>query len=373
MIPLIDLQAQNRALGDRIDAALARVVEHGRYILGPEVGQLECKLAGWCGAADVVSCANGTDALELSLMALDLLPGQGVLVPTFTFAATAEAVVLRGGVPVFADVSPDSFNLEPGNARAAIEAAEAAGVELAGMIPVDLFGLPADYAGLNAVAEEAGLWVIADAAQSFGARRAGAAVGVHAPVTTTSFYPAKPLAAMGDAGAIILRDGELGALLRSLRVHGEGRDKYENLRIGRNSRLDTMQAAVLLVKLEIFAEELEARQRVAARYTRALAEVAGVPGIPEDATSSWAQYTVLLPAGVGRDTVRSRMSARGVPTAVYYDRPLHRQRAYATCPHAGDMSGVEAICDRVLSLPMHPYLEPADQDRVIEALRDELA
>lgn len=373
MLPFIDLQAQRRALGDRLEEAIARVVEHGRYILGPEVGELECALATFCDVPDVVACANGTDAIELSLMALGLRPGQGVVVPGFTFAATAEAVVLRGGVPVFANVSPVSFNMEPEHARAALEAAGAHDVEVVGMIPVDLFGLPADYAGLNAVAEEAGIWLLSDAAQSFGAERDGVVVGGHAPITTTSFYPAKPLSAMGDAGAIILRDGQLGDRLRSLRVHGEGGDKYENLHVGRNSRLDTLQAAVLLVKLEIFERELDARQQVAVRYDRALAGIVETPVIPSDARSSRAQYTIKLPASSDRDAIRARMADAGIPTAVYYETPLAEQRAYLGHPAAPDMSGCREAAERVLSLPMHPYLEEGDQERVVAALREALS
>lgn len=370
-LPFIDLQAQRRALGDRIEVALRQVLEHGRFVLGPEVHRLEEVLREMGGAGAAVTCANGTDALLLALMLEGLEPGEAVILPSFTFAATAEAVVLRGGVPVFADVSPDDFNMSAEQAAAALQIARERGLRAAGIIAVDLFGVPADYDALSGLAAERGLWLVADAAQSVGASRGGRPVGSLAPVTTASFYPAKPLGAYGDAGAVLVMDPDRAALLRSLRVHGEGADKYDNVHIGRNSRLDTLQAAVLLAKLETFANELAARDRIAARYSEHLAGVVTVPRVPGDATSSWAQYTVRLPDGADRDRVRESLRARGVPSAVYYGKPLHRQTAYEQFP-AAEAPGAEHLAAHVLSLPMHGYLEEAQQDRVIAALRAEL-
>jgi dTDP-4-amino-4,6-dideoxygalactose transaminase len=369
-IEFIDLGAQRRRLGRRIDEAILRVVDHGRYIMGPEVGALEKELAVFCGAKHVLTCANGTDALGLALMAKGLKPGQAVLVPSFTFAATAEVVAWFDAVPVFVDVLEDTFNMDPVSFEAGIASAKRLGLEPAGVIPVDLFGLPADYDEILSIAAAHQLWVICDAAQSFGASYRGRNVGTIGDITTTSFFPAKPLGCYGDGGALFTEDDEVAAVLKSLRVHGQGSDKYDNVRIGMNARLDTVQAAVLSQKLTIFADEIEARNRVAARYGELLDDVAEVPRVPAGSTSVWAQYTVGLPQECDRDLLAARLKAAGIPTAVYYAKPLHGQTAYRHYPVAGNGLPVsDHLAAQVLSLPMHPYLDEPTQNRIVEAIR----
>lgn len=372
-IPFNDLAAQRRRIGPSMDAAMRRVLDHGQFILGPEVAELERRLAEFCGARHAVTCANGTDALVLGLMLKGVGPGDAVVCPAFTFAATAEAVVLRGATPVFADADPDTFCLDPASAEAAVRTAERAGLRPAGMIPVDLFGLPADYDALEAVARPRGMWILCDAAQSFGAAYRGRRAGTLGDLTSTSFFPAKPLGCYGDGGALFVEDDADAELLRSLRVHGKGRDKYDNVRIGLNSRLDTLQAAVLLEKLAVFEAEIDARGRIAARYAAALADVVPVPRVPEGRRSVWAQYTLVLDGG-RRDAVADRLKAAGVPTAIYYPVPLHRQTAYRDAPVAGNGLPVsERLAREVLSLPMHPDLDEPTQDRIVAAVRDAIA
>jgi dTDP-4-amino-4,6-dideoxygalactose transaminase len=364
-VQFIDLAAQQRPIRERIDAAIARVLDHGRYIMGPEVAQLEEALATWAGVPHVVSCASGTDALVLALLARGVGPGDAVCVPSFTFAATAEAVALLGATPYFVEVDPRSFNLDPERLEAAM-ASPPEGHRVVGVIPVDLFGQPADHAAVAGVAARHGAWVVADAAQSFGATRDDVPVGALAPLSTTSFFPAKPLGCYGDGGAVFATSDSDAAVLRSLRVHGSGEHKYDNTRIGINGRLDTVQAAILLEKLAVFPDELVARDRVARTYSAALADVAEVPRLDAGATSAWAQYTVSVP---DRDAVVARMAEAGVPTAVYYPRPLHRQTAYAGFPVApGGLDVSEDLSARVLSLPMHPYLSEGDVHHVVDAL-----
>jgi UDP-2-acetamido-2-deoxy-ribo-hexuluronate aminotransferase len=373
-IAFIDLAAQRRRIGARIDEAIGRVVDHGRFILGPEVAELERQLSAFCGARHVLSCANGTDALGLALMAKGAGPGQAVLVPSFTFAATAEVVAWFGATPVFVDVREDTFNMEPASLEAGIATARRLGLRPAGVIPVDLFGQPADYDAIGEIAGAHGLWVVCDAAQSFGASYHGLRVGTIGDLTTTSFFPAKPLGCYGDGGAVFVAADDLIAVLKSLRVHGQGADKYDNVRIGLNARLDTIQAAVLLEKLRVFDDEIARRERVAARYGALLREVVQVPEIAPGCTSVWAQYTIRLPAGCDRDTVAGRLKAAGVPSAVYYAKPLHRQTAYRDFPVAGNGLPVsERLAGAVLSLPMHPYLDEATQDRIAGALAAALA
>ena len=368
-IPFIDLESQRKRLGARLEAALARVLEHGQYILGPEVALLEAGLQAFTGARHAITCASGTDALLLALLAQGLRPGEAVLVPTFTFVATAEAVALLGGVPVFADVRADSFNLDPERLDDALAAAREAGTRPVGVIAVGLFGQPTEMSAIQGFCDRHGLWLIDDAAQSFGATLDGRPVGRLAGITATSFFPAKPLGGYGDGGAVLTDDDELARVIRSLRVHGQGRDKYDNVRIGINGRLDTLQAAVLLEKLRIFADEIRARDEVAARYARALEGLVGVPGIRPGATSVWAQYTVRVPDGQ-RDALAERLAARGIPSAVYYRIPLHRQTAYRHFPGARDgLPVAERLALEVLSLPMHAYLDEAIQARITDAIR----
>jgi dTDP-4-amino-4,6-dideoxygalactose transaminase len=368
-IAFIDLAAQRRRLGTAVDEAVLRVVDHGGYIMGSEVKQLEVDLAAFCGAKHVISCANGTDAIAMVLMAKAVKAGQAVLCPSFTFAATAEVVAWVGATPIFVDVHEDTFNLDAASLAAGLKRARALGLEPVGVIPVDLFGQPADYDVIEPFCAREGLWMLCDAAQSFGASYRGRKVGTVGLATTTSFFPAKPLGCYGDGGAIFTEDDELAAVLRSIRVHGQGSDKYDNVRIGMNGRLDTMQAAVLIEKLKIFGDEIEARDRVAQRYNELLREVAIVPEVPQAATSVWAQYTLRLP-GFDREAFQAELKAAGVPTAVYYPKPLHQQTAYRHYPVAGNGLPVsDRLAQEVVSLPMHPYLEEEVQDHIVASVK----
>ena len=372
-LAFIDLQAQRARLADRIDTAIKRVIEHGRFIMGPEVAELEERLAAFCGAKHAISCSSGTDALALVLMAKRVKPRDAVFVPTFTFAATAEVVAWLGASPIFIDALPDSFNLDPASLASGLRTAKDKGLRPVGVVAVDLFGRPADYDALSDICRAEDLWLLDDAAQSFGATYKGRHIGRIGDATATSFFPAKPLGCYGDGGAVMTDDDELAARLRSLRVHGKGRDKYDNVEIGMNGRLDTLQAAILIEKLGIFEEEIAARNLVADRYSEGLAHVAQVPQLPNDLTSVWAQYTLVLPEG-RRDDVAAGLKAEGVPTAVYYPMPLHRQTAYRDYPVAGNGAPVaEKLSETVLSLPMHPYLAEADQERIIRAVSSLLA
>jgi dTDP-4-amino-4,6-dideoxygalactose transaminase len=368
-IPFIDVGAQRRRLGRAIDDAIARVTEHCQFIQGPEVAEFEARLAEFCGARYAIGCASGTDALMLVLMAKGIGPGDAVICPAFTFCATAEVVVLLGATPVFADVDADTFNLNAASVKRAVATAKRHGLVPKALIPVDLFGLPADYDALLAVAAAEGLYVLDDAAQGFGATYKGRKLGVIAPATSTSFFPAKPLGCYGDGGAVLTDDAGLVEVLKSLRVHGQGTDKYDNVRIGMTSRLDTVQAAVLIEKLKIFADEIAARDRAARRYAEGLKDVCIVPVVPDGMTSVWAQYTIRLKPGV-RDGLAVKLKAQGIPTAVYYPKPLHRLEAYKRFPVADNgIPTTDQLSEEVISLPMHAYLDGATQDRVIEAVR----
>lgn len=370
-IAFIDLDAQRRRLGARLEDAVLTAIRGGRYILGAEVDRLEGRLKDFCGVAHAIGCANGTDAIVLALMALGIRRGDAVLCPAFTFAASAEAIVLAGATPVFVDVDARSFNLHPDAVERGLAAAEAAGLRPMALLAVDLFGQPCDYDALGRQCDEAGVALVADAAQSFGASWNGRRVGSLARITTTSFFPAKPLGCYGDGGAVLTDDADLAATIRSLRVHGQGADKYDNVRIGLNSRLDTVQAAVLLAKLDIFEDELAARDTIAQDYDARLSNVVTTPRVDSRARSAWAQYTIVLPERVARDAVRFALAERGVPTMVYYPRPLHRQTAYAHFPVATDGLPVsERLAEKVLSLPMHPYLDEHARERVADALRE---
>jgi dTDP-4-amino-4,6-dideoxygalactose transaminase len=368
-VAFIDLGAQRRRLGERIDQAIARVLAHNQFVLGPEVRALEQALAERCGAKHVVTCANGTDALALVLMAKDIGEGDAIFCPSFTFAATAEVVLWYGATPFFVDVRPDTFNIDPQSLAQAIADAERRGLKPTGVIPVDLFGQLADYEAIEALCARHGLWILSDAAQSFGASYKGRKVGTLGLATATSFFPSKPLGCYGDGGAIFTDDDALAQALVSLRVHGEGIDKYDNVRVGMNARLDTIQAAVLLEKLAIFDDEIARRNAIAARYNEQLADIATVPMLADGRTSVWAQYTIRLDAA-RRDAFAAALRADGIPTAIYYRKPLHQQPAYRHCPSAGNGLPVsEALAHEVISLPMHPYLAPELQDRIVAAAR----
>lgn len=368
-IPFIDLTAQRRRLGPRIDLAIARVVDQCQFIMGPEVARLETELAAFCGARHALSCASGTDALFLVLLAKGIGPGDAVICPSFTFCATAEVVALVGATPVFADVEAATFNLDPASLRKAVAIAKQRGLKPKAIIPVDLFGLPADHDAIAAIARAEQLFVLDDACQAFGAAYKQRRLGALCDATAVSFFPAKPLGCYGDGGAIFTDNDELAEIIRSLRVHGEGSDKYDNVRIGITGRLDSVQAAILLEKLTIFADEIDARQEVARRYAQGLADVATVPQVPDGYLSVWAQYTIRV-APDRRDALAQSLKESGIPTAIYYPIPLHRQVAYRHYPVVdGGLPVSEQLAAEVISLPMHPYLDAATQDRIIEAVR----
>jgi UDP-2-acetamido-2-deoxy-ribo-hexuluronate aminotransferase len=376
----IDLQAQRRRIEAEINAAVQRVIESGRYILGPEVGELETRLAAWCGARQAVSCANGTDALALPLMAWALRTGDAVFCPSFTFVATAQVVPWLGATPVFVDILPDTYNIDPESLEREILRVKSEGkLRPRIVIAVDLFGQPADYPAIRAICDRHGLKLIADTAQGFGCTLDGRHPSDWADIATTSFFPAKPLGCYGDGGAIITNDAELAELCESLRVYGKvtpsdaaSRNfhhdpKYLSLRIGMNSRLDTIQAAVLLEKLKIFADEIERREAVAQRYTAALqGRVRRVPQVISGGQSVWAQYVI---EHDNRDGLQAHLTASGIPSMVYYPVPIHQQDFAARfAPPAGTLPVTEEASRHVLALPMHPYLPEADQDRILEAV-----
>lgn len=372
-IPFIDLQKQYSLIQQEMEQAVLGVLRSGKYILGPEVTELEARLSNFVGSAYCVSCASGTDALVMGLMAKGVGPGDAVFAPPFTFVATAEAITTVGATPVFVDVDSRTFNMDPERLREAIEAVKLSGeLNPRAVIAVDLFGLPADYERINAAAAAEGLFVIQDAAQSFGSRSGNRRAGSLADIGCTSFFPAKPLGCYGDGGAIFTDDGELAETLRSIRVHGQGQSKYENVRLGITGRLDTLQAAVLLVKLTVFEDELVNRQRVAAAYNQAILEGGlplEVPSVPDGNSSAWAQYSILAESAAERAIMMARLEAAGVPTAIYYPKPLHLQQAFAYLGYGhGDFPVSEEIAGRVFSLPMHPYLDQATVVRIIGAL-----
>lgn len=378
-IPFIDLQAQRLRLGQPLEDAILKVVRSGAYIMGPEIAAFEKALGEFGQAPFVLSCGSGTEALQLPLMAWGIGPGDAVFCPSFTFAATAEVMPLVGASPVFVDILPDTFNLDPVRLDAAIEAVKAEGkLTPRAVIAVDLFGQPADYPAIAAVAAKHGLKLIADSAQGFGCTLNGHHPLHWADVATTSFFPAKPLGCYGDGGAVLSKDAAFHDLLVSLRVHGqavkgdiEGKTfdhdpKYLNMRVGMNSRMDTIQAAVLLQKLSIFADEIEARNRVADRYAAGLSDVVTTPRVIDGGISVWAQYTIETP---DRDGLIAHLKEAGVPTAVYYPIPIHKQGVYSGYPTPGGLPVTEAKSATVMSLPMHPYLTADDQDQVISAIR----
>ncbi|MFC4292483.1 DegT/DnrJ/EryC1/StrS family aminotransferase [Sphingorhabdus arenilitoris] len=365
----IDLAAQQQYIRKGLDKRIADVLSHGGYIMGPEVGELEMRLAEFCGVKHALGCANGTDALQLAMMAMGVMPGDAIFCPSFTFASTAEIVPMMGATPIFVDIVPDTFNICVKSLERAIAAAKELGLRPTGVVAVDLFGLPADYDAIEAIASAEGLWVLADSAQGFGADYKGRKTGSIGKMATTSFFPAKPLGCYGDGGAIFTNDDDLADLVKSYRVHGKGSHKYDNERVGINSRLDTLQAAILLEKLSVYAEEIEKRQVVANRYQAALADIIKTPSVPDNMVSVWAQYTVTCGEGQDRETIMSRLKDDGIPTAVYYPRPLHQQTAYSAYP--SDPEGLphsESLSNRVFSLPMHPYMQSDDQNRVIDAV-----
>ena len=373
-VAFIDIAAQRRRLGKSIDDAVARVLDHCQFINGPEVTELEAALADFSGAKHVVSCASGTDALLMVLMAKGVGRGDAVFCPSFTFCATGEAVALTGATPVFVDVDEATFNIDSASLKRGIAAAKRLGLKPVAVIPVDLFGQSADHDVIGAIAAEEGLFVLDDAAQAFGASYKGRRLGTLGLATATSFFPAKPLGCFGDGGAIFTDDAELASALRSVRVHGQGSDKYDNVRLGLTGRLDTVQAAILIEKLRIFEDEIAARNKVADRYAQGLGNVVGVPRLAAGCTSVWAQYTVRLPAGCDRDGFAAALKAQGIPTAIYYPKSMHQQTAYRDFPVAdGGLPASERLSSDVISLPMHAYLDEPTQERVVKAVRGALS
>jgi dTDP-4-amino-4,6-dideoxygalactose transaminase len=369
MIPFIDVDAQRRRLGGAIDGAVARVLGHCQFILGPEVRAFEAELARFCGARHAVTCASGTDALVLALRARGIGPGDAVICPSFTFCATAEVAALVGATPVFVDVDAATFNIDANRIAGAIATAKSAGLTPKAVIPVDLFGLAADHTAVAAAAEKANLFILDDAAQAFGATFNNRRLGTFGHATATSFFPAKPLGCYGDGGAVITDDDDMADVLRSLRMHGQGSDRYDNIRIGLASRLDTIQAAILIEKLKIFPDEIAARDRIARRYAEGLGDLVIVPKGPAGSTSVWAQYTIRV-AGGRRDRLAAALKAEGIPTAIYYPIPLHRQQAYKHYPVGeGGVAVSDRLAAEVISLPMHAYLDEPTQGRIIDATR----
>lgn len=372
-IEFVDLKKQRARIGDKIDAGMQGVLAHGQFILGPEVKAFEGQLQNFCGAKHAIACSNGTDAIALGLMALQVKPGDAILVPSFTFASTAEVVAWLGATAIFCDVDPDTFNIDTNSMKAGLALAKDKGMKAVGVISVDLFGLPADYDAIEALCKDNGLWLICDSAQGFGGVYKGRTTGGIGTIATTSFFPAKPLGCYGDGGAVFTHDDGIAAILQSLRVHGKGSDKYDNVRIGMNARLDTIQAAILIEKLAIYPDEIEARNRVAAAYSAGLEEVVKTPRVPDGLTSVWAQYTLTLPAGIDRAALAASLKDKGIPTAVYYPKPLHQQTAYSRYPAAGGALPVcEDLAGRVISLPMHPYLSQDQIDYICSTFREAL-
>jgi UDP-2-acetamido-2-deoxy-ribo-hexuluronate aminotransferase len=364
----IDLAAQQKRIRLQLEERIKKVLDHGQYILGPEIKELEEKLAAFTGVPYAVSVASGTDALLMPLLVEKVGPGDAVFTSTFTFIATAEVIALLGATPVFVDIDPETFNIDPSKLETAIKQTVAKKKLIPkGIIPVDLFGQPADYRAIQAIAGKYNLFVLEDAAQSFGASQNGKKAGALARVGATSFFPAKPLGCYGDGGMIFTDDNTIHEQLLSIRVHGQGVDKYTNVRVGINGRMDSLQAAVLLAKLSIFPEEIELRQEVAARYGQLLAGSVKVPNIRNENISAWAQYSVRHPQ---RDEIIKKLRENGIPTAIYYPIPLHLQEAFTNLGHAkNDFPAAEKIAKEIFSLPMHPYLESQAQEKICQIIR----
>lgn len=371
----IDLKTQYRLIEPQLRKRIDAVLAHGQFIMGPEIKELEENLAEYVGVKHALSCSSGTDALLMPLMAKGIGPGDAIFTSPFTFVATAEVISLVGATPVFVDIDPKTFNMDPVKLEATVSRLtkggrptpkSPAGLRAKGIIGVDIFGLPADYDEINRIATKHNLFVIEDAAQSFGGIYKGRKAGSLAEVAATSFFPAKPLGCYGDGGAVFTNNDELAATMRSIRIHGQGSDKYDNVRVGINGRMDTLQAAILLVKLEIFEKEILMRQEVAARYAEGLQGVVETPSVPDGYRSAWAQYSVLSDE---RDVLLERLKKAGIPTAIYYPKPLHLQTAYKDLGYVeGDFPLAESISKRIFSLPMHPYASAKDQERTVKTI-----
>lgn len=381
----IDLPAQQQRIRMQIEENIRKVLDHGQYIMGPEIGALEQALVEYTGVRHAIACSSGTDALLLALMAYGVGPGDAVFTTPFTFIATAEVVALLGATPVFVDIDPRTFNIDPEKLKQAIQAvkqndprlhplpaaSQSAALTPKGIIPVDLFGLPADYDRISAIARENGLFVIEDAAQSFGAEYQGKKAGALADIACTSFFPAKPLGGYGDGGMCFTDDDTLADLMRSIRIHGQGSDRYNNVRVGINGRLDSLQAAILLAKFSLFPEETILRQQAAGRYSALLAQNESfvLPYVPDGYLSVWAQYSILARDNAHRAAIQAALQKEGIPTMVYYPKPLHVQDAFAFLGYRPDDLPVSDDCARrIFSLPMHPYLKEDDQKLIADAI-----
>ena len=386
IMQFIDLAVQQKRIKEKIDANIAAILAHGKYIMGPEIGILEKRLADYVGVGHAIGCASGTDALLMALLAKQIGPGDAVFTSPFTFIATAEVLSLLGATPVFVDIDPQTFNIDPGKLQSAIQAlvnndplkhplpattsapgSPTTALKPKGIMAVDLFGLPADYNRLDTIAGDHGLFVIEDAAQSFGAALNGKMACSFGSIGCTSFFPAKPLGGYGDGGMCFTDDGQLAEIMGSLRVHGKGHHKYDNVRIGVNGRLDTIQAGILLAKFDIFPEEIELRQQVAKRYTAMLNPLANIetPAIPQGYKSAWAQYSILAAGDKQRTDLQNKLKEADIPTAIYYPKPLHLQSAFSYLGYKkGDFPISEDISRRIFSLPMHPYLTEEAQQKI---------
>ncbi|OJU72897.1 MAG: aminotransferase DegT [Alphaproteobacteria bacterium 40-19] len=355
-IPFVDLESQQSLIRSSLECAIKRVLDHGAYAMGPEVFELEKALSEFCGAKHVISCSNGTDALAMGLRAYEVGPQDAIFVPAFTYVSTAEVVVWMGACPVFIDINPNTYNVDAQSLQQGIVQAKKMGLNPKGIITVDLFGQPADYDVLLPIAQTHGLWIMADGAQSFGATYKGSHVGTLTPITTTSFYPSKPLGGYGDGGAVFTHCDNLADALRSIRIHGQGKDKYHSQRIGMTGRLDTLQAAILLEKLKIFPQEILQRQHVAKLYSEVLKGHVHIPELLPECSSVWAQYTIQLPKQVNRSWLMEELKKLNIPTEIYYPLPLHRQPPYQSYPCAGELSHAEELSQSVLCLPIGSYL-----------------
>lgn len=367
MIPFIALNDQYKRLKPVVDERIQRVLDHGQFIMGPEIGELETELAKFAGVRHVIGCSSGTDALLMILMAWGIGPGHAVFVPTFTFIATAEVVSLSGATPVFVDIDSKTYNMDPESLESAVERVKREErLTPKAVIPVDMFGLPVDYDAIEAIAKRHGLKVLEDAAQSFGARYKGKRACSLGDAAATSFFPAKPLGCYGDGGAIFLDDDKTAGIIRSIRVHGQGENKYENIRIGLNGRLDTLQAAVLLAKMTVFEEEMKVKNEIAARYTEGFQDRFVTPYIPHGSASVWAQYSLQASSLEERESYLKKYKDAGVPTVIYYPKPLHLQKAFSSLGYKeGDLPVAEEISKKIFSVPMHPYLSGELVERII--------
>ena len=369
MIPFIDLKTQQERIRSKVEERIKVVLDHGQYILGPEVKELEKQLSVFSNSQYVLCCSSGTDALLLALLGLKLKPGEGVIVPAFTFASSAEVMPLLGAIPIFIDVNPNTYNIDHEKLDDALNTATRSGIKVKGIMPVGLFGQPSDMHKINYFAKIHGLWVLDDAAQSFGAQFDDNPVGSLCDVTATSFFPSKPLGCYGDGGAVFTNNDQDAELINYIRLHGKGSEKYDNVRIGMNSRLDTLQAAILIEKLKIFPSELKLRQSVADNYTKSLANLEGLqtPIISSNATSSWAQYTLIVDS---RSSFQEKLKESGTPTVIYYPNPLSLQTGYKHYPSVSTGVKVsEHLSQKVVSLPMHPYLNPNEQELIANTIK----